>query len=87
MELLILARAESEVLEIQARLADISQSLGDRFSERIEAALDRIAGFPHAALHGHGRRPQGHSDISGYRRCSRLIPIRVRLCEVPPREP
>ena len=46
MELLILARAEAEVLENQARLEDLTPGLGDRFSVRVEEALDRILDFP-----------------------------------------
>lgn len=57
-ELLILARAESEVLEIQARLDDISHRLANRFSERIEAALDQLSNFPESGpiYAAHARR-------------------------------
>jgi plasmid stabilization system protein ParE len=46
MELVILARAEVEVIETQARLEDTNAGLGDRFNERVEQAFDLLAEFP-----------------------------------------
>ena len=46
MELLLLARAEAEVLETQARLEDAVAGLGERFNLRVEEALDQLIGFP-----------------------------------------
>ena len=46
MELVVLSRAEGEILETQARLEDGEPGRGDRFNERAEQALDRILSFP-----------------------------------------
>ncbi|MCX6981180.1 MAG: hypothetical protein NTV08_10575 [Verrucomicrobia bacterium] len=45
-ELLILSRAEADVLETQARLEEILPGLGNRFNARTEEALDRLLLFP-----------------------------------------
>lgn len=46
MELIVLARAENEILETQARLEDLAEGLGVRFNLRAEEALDRLQLFP-----------------------------------------
>ena len=46
MELVILFRAEADILETQARLEDVLRGLGDRFNARAEEALDRLLAFP-----------------------------------------
>lgn len=46
MELVILFRAEADILETQARLEDVLRGLGDRFNARAEEALDRLLVFP-----------------------------------------
>ncbi len=48
MELIVLARAEMEVMETQMRLEDAIPGLGERFSERVEEELDRLIAFPEA---------------------------------------
>jgi plasmid stabilization system protein ParE len=45
-ELLILSRAEADVLEVQARLEEVLPGLGNRFNARAEEALDRLLVFP-----------------------------------------
>jgi hypothetical protein len=46
MELILLARAEAEVLETQARLEDVAIGLGERFNTRVEEALEQLIEFP-----------------------------------------
>jgi hypothetical protein len=46
MELIVLARAEAEVLETQARLEDVLAGLGERFNQRVEETLDQLIAFP-----------------------------------------
>ena len=48
MELVILARAESEILATQAQLETVVAGLGDRFNQKVEEALDQLAIFPHS---------------------------------------
>lgn len=45
-ELVVLFRAEADLLETQARLEEVLDSLGDRFNARAEEALDRLLAFP-----------------------------------------
>jgi plasmid stabilization system protein ParE len=46
MELILLARAEADVLTTQARLEDVQPELGDRFVEQVETAFDQLSAFP-----------------------------------------
>ncbi len=46
MELILLARAEAEILETNERLEDAVEGLGQRFCERVEEALDQLVAFP-----------------------------------------
>lgn len=48
-ELIVLVRAEAEVIEAQARLEDASPGLGDRFNARVEEGLDRLERHPECA--------------------------------------
>ena len=45
-ELVVLSRAEADILETQARLGEFLDDLGDRFNARAEEALDRLLAFP-----------------------------------------
>jgi hypothetical protein len=46
MELVLLARAEAEVLTMQARMEETLEGLGDRFNQRVEETLDQLLDFP-----------------------------------------
>ena len=45
-ELVVLSRAEADILETQARLEEVLHGLGNRFNARAEEALDRVLAFP-----------------------------------------
>lgn len=46
MDLVVLAAAEREILDTQLTLEEIAAGLGDRFSHRVEEALDHLLQFP-----------------------------------------
>ena len=46
MELVLLARAEAEVLATQARMDEALEGLGERFNLRVEETLDQLIVFP-----------------------------------------